>query len=195
MFAIGGAIEHNQMDRVKRALDLAERNITRCDDIIAELLDYARDRVLQLRLTLIDTWLETVLDEQTIPADIVCIRELTSGIEIPIDSEHLRRAVINVVENGIDALQDKQARGNQLTVSTHVVGSQLEIRINDTGCGIPDDMMDRVFEPLSSTKSFGVGLGLPIVKNIIEQHGGGVEIKSELGEGTTVTLWILIPDD
>lgn len=195
VFAIGDAIEHNQVDRVKRALQLAERNITRCDSIIAELLDYTRDRVLQLRPTPIDTWLETVLDEQAIPADIICIRELTSGIEIPIDREHFRRAVINVVENGIDALQDKRARGNQLTVSAHVTGNRLEIRISDTGCGIPDDVMDKVFEPLFSTKSFGVGLGLAIVKNIMEQHSGGVEITSKLGEGTTVTLWILMPDN
>jgi signal transduction histidine kinase len=194
VFAIGDAIERHQMGRVERALQLAERNVVRCDTIISELLDYTRDRVLQLKSVNVDTWLEGVLDEQTIPEGIVCTRELSAGIEVPIDGEHLRRAVINVVNNAIDALQDEEAPGNRLTMSTHVVGdragSRLEIRVSDTGCGIAPGVLDKIFEPLFSTKSYGVGLGLPIVKNIMEQHGGGVDVQSELGKGTTVVLWL-----
>ena len=70
-------------------------------------------------------------------------------------------------------------RRNRLTVSTQVIDGRLEIKISDTGCGIPDEMMDMILEPLFSTKSFGVGLGLPVVKGIMEQHGGGVEINSQ----------------
>jgi PAS domain S-box-containing protein len=198
VFAVGDAIERDEMERVGRALQLAERNIVRCDTIISELLDYTRDRVLQLRPTPIDAWLEVVLDEQTIPREIVCTRKLDAGVQVPINGEHLRRAIVNVVNNGVDALQDVKAQGNQLTVSTHVVegqaGSRLEIRVRDTGCGIPTDMLDRVFEPLFSTKSLGVGLGLPIVKNILEQHDGGVAIQSEVGQETTVVLWLPIDE-
>jgi signal transduction histidine kinase len=79
---------------------------------------------------------------------------------------------------------------NRLTVNTHVVGERLEMCISDTGCGIPDAMMGKLFEPLFSTKSFGVGLGLPIVKGIMEQHGGGVEINSQRDVGTTIVLWL-----
>jgi signal transduction histidine kinase len=68
--------------------------------------------------------------------------------------------------------------------------SRLEIRVSDTGPGIPKDVRARVFEPLFSTKRYGVGLGLPIVKNIVEQHGGGIEIESQAGQGTTVILWL-----
>ncbi len=53
--------------------------------------------------------------------------------------------------------------------------------------------MEKIFEPLFSTKSFGVGLGIPIIKNIMEEHYGGIEIKSKIGQGTTVTLWLSIP--
>ena len=55
---------------------------------------------------------------------------------------------------------------------------------------MPEDVLSRVFEPLFSTKGFGVGLGMPIVKQIMEQHGGGIEIVSEQGRGTGVTLWL-----
>ena len=74
------------------------------------------------------------------------------------------------------------------------IGGRLEIRVSDRGCGMPDEVKDRLFEPLFSTKSFGVGLGLPIVKDIMEHHGGGVEISSQVGVGTTVVLWLPAPD-
>jgi PAS domain S-box-containing protein len=194
VFAIGDAIERDELHRLERARQLAERNIIRCDRIISELLDYTRERALQLKPTNIDEWLDAVLDEQNIPESIVCIRKLSAGAEVPIDREHLRRAVINVVSNAVDALQGEGAVGNQLTVSSHVVGSRLEIRVSDTGPGIPADVMEKIFEPLFSTKRFGVGLGLPIVKNILQQHGGDIEIKRRVGEGTTVTLWLPIPN-
>jgi signal transduction histidine kinase/DNA-binding LacI/PurR family transcriptional regulator len=192
VFAIGDAIERNEMGRVERALQRAERNIVRCDSIISELLDYTRDRVLQLKPVNIDSWLDQVLDEQTIPEGIVCVRELRANVEVSIDSEHLRRAVINVVNNAIDAMQvEGLVEGrNRLTVSTYVVGDRLEIRISDTGGGIPDEVMNKLFEPLFSTKSFGVGLGMSIVKSIMEQHDGGVEVQSKAGKGTSVTLWL-----
>ncbi len=116
-----------------------------------------------------------VLDEQSIPEDIVWTQELCAGIEILIDSEQLRRAVINIVSN---ALQDDESQGNQFSVSTHVTGDRLEILDSDTGCGIHNDMLDKIFEPLFSTKTFGVGLGMSIVKEIMEKHGGGVELQN-----------------
>jgi PAS domain S-box-containing protein len=198
VFAIGDAVERNQPGQMKPALRLAERNIVRCDNIISELLDYSRDRVLQLHSTHIDTWLEKLLDEQAItPQDIDCVRKLTSDLKVPIDREHLRRAVINVVENAVQAMQEQASQEKQLTVSTSVAehGSRLEIEFRDTGPGIPDDVLPRVFEPLFSTKSFGVGLGLSVVKNIMAQHGGGVRLQSVAADGeqpggTSVVLWL-----
>jgi signal transduction histidine kinase len=218
VFSIGDAIERDEMHRVERALQLAEHNIVRCDTIITELLNYTRDRVLQLKPTHIDVWLDRVLDEvldqQTIPEGIIFIRELEAKadalVEIMIDSEHLRRAIINVVNNAVDAMREEMKRGvadhpadlsapvereKHLTVSTQIIGDRLEIRISDTGCGMPDEVKARLFEPLFSTKSFGVGLGLPIVKSIMEQHGGGIEINSQRDVGTTVVLWLPLSND
>jgi PAS domain S-box-containing protein len=196
VFSIGDAIKRDEMNRVERALRLAERNIVRCDDIITELLDYTRDQVLQKSPIQIDAWLNRMLDEavdqRTIPESILLVRELHAGVKVSIDGERFRRAIINLVDNAVDAMREKgpfEAR-NRLTVSTHVVGGRLEIKISDTGCGIPAEIMNRLFEPLFSTKSFGVGLGLSIVKSIVEQHGGDIEISSQAGEGTAVTLWL-----
>ena len=66
----------------------------------------------------------------------------------------------------------------------------IEISIRDTGSGITEDVLEKIFEPLFSTKGFGVGLGMPTVKQILDQHGGGVGIVSEKDLGTTVTMWL-----
>ena len=71
---------------------------------------------------------------------------------------------------------------------------RLVLEVSDTGQGIPDDVMARVFEPLFSTRTFGVGLGLPTVRQIVEQHGGVVEISSREGHGTTVEVWLPVSD-
>jgi signal transduction histidine kinase len=195
VFMIGDAIERNEMGRIDRAIELTERNITRCDMIITELLDYTRERDLHVKPTDIDCWLEKLLSEHVIPEEIICTKDFRTGISTPIDGEYLRRAIINVLDNAIDALRDENSQGNQLTVSTHVLENRLEIRFSDNGCGIPEDQVEKLFEPLFSTKSFGVGLGMSIVKNVIEQHGGGIEIQSTESKGTTITLWLPLTTD
>jgi PAS domain S-box-containing protein len=199
LFSIGEAVGQNEVDRIERMLPLAERNVLRCERIVRELLDYARNHALHLELTDVDVWLDEVLDEGLVlPEDIVCARELRAGgVKVLIDRERLHRAVLNVVENAVHALQDEGSLGNRLTVSTHVVreraGSRLEIRVSDMGPGIPAETLEKIFEPFFSTRRFGVGLGLPIVKNILEQHGGGVRVQSKAtNQGTTVTLWLPI---
>jgi PAS domain S-box-containing protein len=213
LFSMGDIIRRGDEERARRTLDLAERNIVRCNNIISELLDYTRCRTLDRQLTRVDVWLDAVLNElqsplmgQVIPGDIVCARDLNSGAQLAIDREHLRRAVVNVVQNAVHALEDAtlgQAQDDEsndeesqkrLSVSTRVVRDgelfRLEIIVSDTGPGIPGDELEKVFEPFFSTKSFGVGLGLPIVASILEQHGGGVSIESQVGQGTGVTLWL-----
>ena len=67
---------------------------------------------------------------------------------------------------------------------------RLEIVFHDNGPGIPAEVLSKIFEPLYSTKSFGVGLGLPTVRQIMEQHNGGIDITSEPDQGTNVSLWL-----
>lgn len=81
-------------------------------------------------------------------------------------------------------------RPRVLRVASALADGRLEITVADSGPGIAPEQLTRVFEPLYSTKPFGVGLGLPIVKRIAEQHGGGIEIDSHEGAGTSVTLWL-----
>ena len=100
-----------------------------------------------------------------------------------------------MVENACHAMLDdsyqlKDANRSQLKIKTQKNDGRIEILISDTGSGISKEIEDKVFEPLFSTKSFGVGLGMPVVKQIIEQHHGGIAIDSDPGKGTVITLWL-----
>jgi len=95
----------------------------------------------------------------------------------------MRRVLINLLDNAAQAMTEP-GRERRITVSTAHVGERFELAIEDTGAGIPSDVLPKVFEPLFSTKSFGTGLGLATVKQIVAQHDGTIDLDSEMGRGT-----------
>ncbi|MDP2035908.1 MAG: ATP-binding protein, partial [Ignavibacteria bacterium] len=148
---------------------------------------------------LIDEWISNFLDEVVIPEKIKLVKKLNAGAEVNINPESFRRCLINLVDNAVQAMttMEKQSTSrkitplsNELIIETVMEEGNLIIRIKDNGIGIDEQGLKKIFEPLYSTKGFGVGLGLPIVKKIIEQHKGGIEIKSKPGEGTIAFLWL-----
>ena len=113
------------------------------------------------------------------------------------DQDRLRRALNNLVQNACEALIEAAESGEltgpfELGIESRVVGDNLEILVADSGPGMAQETLSRVFEPLFSTKSGAVGLGLPTVKQIMTQHGGDVEVTSRQGGGTEVRLWMPI---
>ena len=145
--------------------------------------------------TRVDDWMDRCRKEYDPPAHISLRPALISGIEISLDRDRFDQAVRNVIDNACQAFDGATTVGDgaaecQVAVATRHVGRRLEVSISDNGVGISPQVMARVFEPLYSSKAFGVGLGLPLVRQIMEQHGGGVEITSEEGRGTEVVLWL-----
>jgi signal transduction histidine kinase len=98
--------------------------------------------------------------------------------------------VINLIENSAQALGEVPPGSHPLRISVRsaIVDGALELIVADNGPGILPENMSRIFEPLFSTKSFGAGLGLSTVKQIVVQHGGTISIGSELGVGTSITI-------
>jgi PAS domain S-box-containing protein len=177
---------------VDRALDRVKRNMERCKRIIAELLDYTEGQVSYFEETDIDRWLADLLDELDIPDNIELERKLTANRTLSIDREHCRRCVINVLSNAFQAIQQKEDRNFEglVKVETELQKERVEIRVSDNGLGMLREELGRIFEPFSGSKKFGIGLGLPVTKQILEQHGGGIEIGSTRARGTTVVLWL-----
>ena len=100
------------------------------------------------------------------------------------DEAKLRTAFRNIVANAIEAIRDK----GEIAVAVRRSGTSWRVTVRDTGSGIPGAVLDKIFEPYFSTKDAGTGLGLPITRKIVEDHGGTVRVESEPGKGTTVTV-------
>jgi signal transduction histidine kinase len=180
---------------MERALARMERNIVRCDNIIGDLLDFTRAPAVARTPVDLDGAIAEELDELALPDGVAISLEPGSGARAAIDRERFRRVLINLVDNACQALTgdgpDANPDGEKtITVATRLSGGRAEIQVEDNGPGMAPEVLAKAFEPLFSTKSFGVGLGLATVKQIMEQHGGGVEIDSRRGEGTRVLLWL-----
>jgi PAS domain S-box-containing protein len=186
LFAVKETAASKGVD-LERPITRVERSVTRCDRIINDLLDYTRVKELRVAEIASDPWIEEVLSEQHLPAGIELERHLTADCMIAIDPERMRRVLINLIDNAAQAMPE-DARERKITVTTASADDHFELVVADSGGGIPHDILPKVFEPLFSTKSFGTGLGLPMVKQIVEQHSGTITIASEVGKGTRVTV-------
>jgi two-component system, sporulation sensor kinase E len=106
-----------------------------------------------------------------------------------IDERYIKQALLNLVKNAAAAMPD----GGVLHVETLCAADEVVVRISDTGTGIADDVMDKIFEPYFTTKPFGTGLGLTIVFKIVKEHFGDIAVSSRVGEGTSVTISLPVP--
>ena len=174
-----------------RPVGRMERSIERCNRIIGDLLDFSRTRELQCEAHEFDPWLDAVVHDQVLPPGVEMTLDLQAGkAAISLDSDRLRRVVINLIDNAAQAMVDPQAQvaAKRLALRSRLVDRGIDLTVEDTGPGIAPENLERVFEPLFSTKSFGTGLGLPTVKQIVEQHGGSIRIESVVGQGTSVLI-------
>ena len=184
---------------VEPQLERINNGVTRCDNIISQLLDFARTKALNTEQIVFDDWLVSLVEEeaQKLPAvvGIECSLGL-AGVKTSIDPGRMNRVIINLLTNASEALVGKgedpskfASKTPQITVSSRQSQRGIEVSVKDNGPGIPPDIKDRIFEPLFTTKNFGTGLGLAAVLKVLEQHGGGLEVRSEPGHGATFIAW------
>jgi signal transduction histidine kinase len=175
---------------IERPVNRIERSIERCDRIVEELLDYTRGGKVNPEPRRLDQWLAELAGDLTRPQGGKIELDLRAGdARVRIDPERFRRVAINLVDNAVEAMVAAPREAPpRLVIRTRAEGGSAVIEIEDNGPGIPHAHLTRVFEPLFSTKSFGTGLGLPTVKQIVEQHDGTIELQSREGEGTRATI-------
>jgi signal transduction histidine kinase len=188
LFSLRESLASGDRARSERAIELAERNIRRCDAIIVELLDYSRPRSSVLEETDVDAWLAQVLDELETPKGIEVTRTLQSKARARVDAERMRRAIMNVHSNAVQAMTVEGTPGGTLAVESGLRDGRVKLAFRDSGIGMSAEVLAKAGEPLYSTKPYGVGLGLSIVKEIMRQHGGSLRVESSEGTGTVVTL-------
>jgi signal transduction histidine kinase len=181
-------------DGLSRSFERAERNIDRCTGIIDDLLEYAQIRTAKRESTDFDGLIRDILDEYGLPAGISLDMDLGLGDRtVAVDPDQIRRIIVNFLDNScqsIAARTDGDAADGLIRVCTQLSGEGVELSVSDNGTGIPPDILDRIFEPLFSTKSFGIGLGLPNAQNIVAGHGGRLVVANEPGGGASVSVWL-----
>jgi len=159
------------------------------------MLDFVRHKELNRETAAFDPWAAETLDEHLLPAGVKVEHDLRAGVEVPFDRERMRRILVNLLDNAAQALTGPgwvppDGRERRITVRTEAAGPHLKITLLDNGPGIPADVLPRIFEPLFTTKNFGVGLGLSMVRQIVELHGGTIDADSRPGEGAAFTIWL-----
>lgn len=182
----------------KADIEMIVKEATRCKTIISGLLDFSRQsklvinkwnikKLLMESVKIVTDKKESISVVENIPNDLPLIS---------LDKEQIKQVFLNMFTNAVDAMND----GGTLTLEAQLVDddSNVQIKISDTGCGIPKDNLDKVFNPFFTTKQIGkgTGLGLAVSYGIIKMHKGQIVAQSELGKGTTfiITLHVKLSD-
>jgi len=183
-----GSFGEQPEPEVQEALEILEKEVGTSEKIISSLLDFARARPPTRREVDVNDVVRGALSHTSIPENVEVVRQLDETLPtILADPDQLGQVFDNVILNGFQAMPD----GGRLVVKTSEVSGKpprsgwVVVSFTDTGVGIPEENLGKLFEPLFTTKAKGIGLGLAIVKTLVEGHGGSIEVESEAGKGST----------
>ncbi len=171
-------------------LDIIARNCGRIDGLISELLDLSRPAEISLQKTRLQEIIESTLAAAT---DRIALKNIRLELAYPeqpafvmADKEKLKIAFLNILINAVEAVP---AQSGVITIAVREEMPQhYKVSINDNGGGIPEENISRIFEPYFTSKTNGFGLGLAATWNILQSHRAGVDVASQLGEGTSFML-------
>jgi PAS domain S-box-containing protein len=176
--------------RLEQYLDVAKGEINRLDYIITQFLQAIRPAPLHLKLNSLNDVVEKTLELLRPELDnrgLTVKTKLTRGlIATPIDATQMQQVLVNLVKNAMQAM----TTGGTLTLRTGEDADNVWVSVADAGGGIPQEQINRIFEPFYTTKKKGSGLGLMIVQRIVRAHNGRIEMESHVGRGTTFRIWL-----
>jgi two-component system, sporulation sensor kinase E len=176
--------------RLENYLTVAKGEIGRLDYIVTQFLDALRPRAPKfVPGTLNEVVLETLslLRPEIENRGQKIIEKLASKLPSAMyDPSQIKQVLVNLVKNAMQAM----TRGGELTVQTGASGDAVFVSVSDTGPGIPQEQLNRIFDAFFTTKKKGSGLGLMIVQRIVRDHGGRIDLESHPGKGTTFRVWL-----
>lgn len=174
--------------RTFKRLTIVEEEVRRLQSILEEFLRFARSPQLRVEAQDLNTVVQALVDfmapEMRERGVALRFYPDTGALQVPIDRDQIRAAVLNLLRNALEACRP----GDEVLVSTRAEDGCALLRVTDTGPGMTPDVRERVFTPYFSTKRTGTGLGLATVRRIVEEHGGRIDLTSEVGKGTQFTV-------
>lgn len=170
-------------------LGLIKDEIARLNRLVSDFLSYGRPAKIKLKDIAARTLLEEVIglvhaqaEQQGVKIELDVPED--NGSHFEADAEQIKTCFSNLVINAVQAMP----QGGELNISVSQTGPMIKFEFQDTGTGIEAEPLEQIFEPYYSTKETGIGLGLPLTKKLIEDHGGEIKVSSEIGKGTTFTI-------
>ena len=178
-------------EKVLQFLDIMDKEIDRSTRIINDLLGFTRVAKPARIRSDIRIVINDALSRVTIAENIKLSKDLQSDLPmVTIDANQIGQVLINLIENACQAMTD----GGKLQISTRKSKTFTEIEIADSGCGIPEKEINKIFDPLFTTKPKGIGMGLAVCHGIIDKHNGTIEVKSREGKGTNMIIKLPLED-
>ncbi len=162
------------------SLDSIEQGISYINKIIADLQDYSRPLKPEFQKVNLENLISEVIKTITFPSNIKLLLKIKPLPEISIEHTFTKRVLTNLINNAIQAMPN----GGQLKITTCQENDCICIIIADSGVGIPEELKAKIFSPMFTTKAKGQGLGLAVVKRLVEAQGGSIGFKSKVGVGT-----------
>ena len=176
--------------KLEQYVTVAKGEIGRLDYIVTQFLQAIRPEAPQLKPAslndVVNKTLELLrpeLENRSLHVKTRLARQLTLT---PIDARQIQQVLVNLIKNAMHAM----TRGGTLTLQTGESSDGVWVSVADTGGGIPQEQLNRIFEPFYTTKKKGSGLGLMIVQRIVRAHGGRIELESQVGRGTVFRIWL-----
>ena len=170
---------------LQESITSIEENLYYIDKIVADLQDYTKPLKPSLETVNIEKAIEEALLIVNIPSNLQVSISIEKGFpQFTADFSMLKRVLMNLIQNAVQAMPN----GGALKINAKCQDNQACVSIQDTGEGIPEEIKNRLFTPLFTTKSKGQGFGLAVVKRLIEAQGGKINFESQQGKGTTFTI-------
>jgi signal transduction histidine kinase len=172
-------------DNFDELLKIIKEAIQRSSEMLDELRSKTRDTPLSIIEINLVPFLNSLIKGVRVPDSVEIDLRVGDGLEaVRLDPLKMRRVLDNLVLNALEAMPD----GGVLTLDAGIVEDEIRIVVSDTGVGIPEEEIGRLFKPFHTTKRIGSGLGLAYCKRVVEAHGGTISVVSEAGRGTKVNI-------
>ena len=181
---VKGVPDSQSRKAMEESVESIGQNIIYINKIVSDLQDYTRPLKPNIQEICLNDLICTVVLQGNIPKDIQVKVDVDPNLVINSDASYLRRSLTNLVINAVQAMPN----AGKLTIKALVKNERVLINVEDTGVGIPEAVKPNLFKPLFTTKSKGQGLGLAVVKRLVEGLNGKISFVSQEGNGTKFTL-------
>ncbi|WP_422480462.1 two-component system sensor histidine kinase NtrB [Pleomorphochaeta sp. DL1XJH-081] len=182
------------LDDAKRYLDVIDEEIERLNGIVVDFLFAVRPMDVHLRLEQVNRVIDDVINfvgYELSEHAISITRNLQEFLpKLRLDENLMKQALLNIIKNAMNAMEPN---GGILTVTTKLSGDNVVLNISDTGSGMDEATLSKIFEPYFTTKDTGSGLGLTMVFKVVKEHNGEISVSSKKGEGTSFTITLPVP--